>query len=143
MISDYESYDQLRKITCKELGLTYRPDPIIEPHTVREVFLPEDKLKAGMKERIVASLVNEHEICEEQVGLRLKFEDKIKRPYFHVRPLDLKQLKNWDAYLDFEIGKKICFVIFHLCIQFHGRFELADVQLISRKISVVVLKYLI
>ena len=105
IISDYESYDQLRKITCKELGLTYRPDPIIEPHTVREVFLPEDKLKAGMKERIVASLVNEHEICEEQVGLRLKFEDKIKRPYFHVRPLDLKQLKNWDAYLDFEIGK--------------------------------------
>ena len=92
--------------------MTYRPDPIIEPHTVREVFLPEDKLKAGMKERIVASLVNEHEICEEQVGLRLKFEDKIKRPYFHVRPLDLKQLKNWDAYLDFEIGKKNLFCDF-------------------------------
>ena len=133
IISDYESYDQLRKITCKELGLTYRPDPIIEPHTVREVFLPEDKLKAGMKERIVASLVNEHEICEEQVGLRLKFEDKIKRPYFHVRPLDLKQLKNWDAYLDFEIGK-ISLVIFHLCIQLHKKFELAHEKKLNRGI---------
>ena len=84
--------------------MTYRPDPIIEPNSVREVFLPEDKLKAGMKERIVASLVTEHETCEDQVSQRLKFEDKIKRPYFHVRPLDLKQLKNWDSYLDYEIG---------------------------------------
>ena len=84
--------------------MTYRPDPIIEPNSVREVFLPEDKLKAGMKERIVASLVTEHETCEDQVSQRLKFEDKIKRPYFHVRPLDLKQLKNWDTYLDYEIG---------------------------------------
>ena len=38
------------------LGLTYRADPILQPNKVREVFLPEDKLKAGMKERIVASL---------------------------------------------------------------------------------------
>ena len=30
----------------------------MDPRTTREVFLPEDKLKAGMKERIVASLVN-------------------------------------------------------------------------------------
>ena len=109
-ISDYESYDQLRKITCKELGLTYRPDPIIEPNTVREVFLPEDKLKAGMKERIVASLVNEHEICGEQVGLRLKFEDKIKRPYFHVRPLDLKQLKNWRCCVNVRRKRRLLYV---------------------------------
>ena len=102
---DYENYDRLRKVACAELGLTYRPDPIIEPHTVREVFLPEDKLKAGMKERIVASLVNQHEKCESLVEKRLKFEDKIKRPYFHVKPLDLKQLKNWDSYLDFEIAE--------------------------------------
>ena len=104
-ILDYESYDRLRKVTCAELGLTYRPDPIIEPSSVREVFLPEDKLKAGMKERIVASLVNTHEKCESLVEARLKFEDKIKRPYFHVKPLDLKQLKNWDSYLDFEINE--------------------------------------
>ena len=116
---DYESYDKLRKITCSELGLTYRPDPIIEPHTVREVFLPEDKLKAGMKERIVASLVNEHEKCENLVEKRLKFEDKIKRPYFHVKPLDLKQLKNWDSYLDFEIkdgNHERIVVLFERCL---------------------------
>ena len=118
-IMEYETYDKLRRITCKELGLTYRPDPIVEPHTVREVFLPEDKLKAGMKERIVASCVNNHEKCESQVEARIKFEDKIKRPYFHVRSIDLKQLKNWDTYLDFEIKQghhERIVVLFERCL---------------------------
>ncbi|OZC09769.1 HAT repeat protein [Onchocerca flexuosa] len=30
-------------------------------------------------------------------------EDYIKRPYFHVKPLERAQLRNWRAYLDFEI----------------------------------------
>ena len=42
-----------------------RPDPIHEGHeTERKVELPEDKLKAGMKERLVASLVTAHEATE-------------------------------------------------------------------------------
>ena len=96
-----------------------RPDPIMEPHKIREVFLPEDKLKAGMKERIVASLVNNHEKCEEEVEKRIKFESKIKRHYFHVKPLDLKQLKNWSAYLDFEIEQgnhERIVVLFERCL---------------------------
>ena len=36
----------------------------MEPATERKVELPEDKLKAGMKERLVASLVNSHEATE-------------------------------------------------------------------------------
>jgi hypothetical protein len=43
--------------------LTYRPDPIM----CTEVELPEDKLKAGMKERLVASLVATHEQTEQKV----------------------------------------------------------------------------
>ncbi|CAD6196412.1 unnamed protein product [Caenorhabditis auriculariae] len=34
---------------------------------------------------------------------RLNFENQIKRPYFHVKPLEFHQLLNWIAYLDFEI----------------------------------------
>ncbi|EDV21608.1 uncharacterized protein TRIADDRAFT_59779 [Trichoplax adhaerens] len=40
---------------------------------------------------------------EEEVKKRWGFEDKIKRPYFHVKPLEQDQLKNWREYLDFEI----------------------------------------
>lgn len=34
-------------------------------------------------------------------GHRQPFEDGIKRPYFHVKPLDAGQLANWSRYLDF------------------------------------------
>ena len=89
------------------------------PEQVREVVQPEDKLKAGMKERIVASVVIAHEHCEEGVDKRLKFEDRIKRTYFHVKPLELKQLKNWEAYLDFEIAEgdhERTVVLFERCL---------------------------
>ena len=33
------------------------------------------------------------------------FEEKLKRTYFHVKPLDHKQLKTWDQYLDYEIQR--------------------------------------
>jgi hypothetical protein len=33
------------------------------------------------------------------------FEEKLKRSYFHVKPLDHKQLKTWDQYLDYEIER--------------------------------------
>ena len=38
-----------------------------------------------------------------QVQARWKYEDQIKRPYFHMKPLERGQLKNWNEYLDFEI----------------------------------------
>lgn len=105
-ILQYEDYESLRKLTCRELQLTYRPDPIVEPATERKVELPEDKLKAGMKERLVASLVNSHEATENRVDEIYMFEEKLKRTYFHVKPLDHKQLKTWDLYLDYEISKE-------------------------------------
>ena len=40
---------------------------------------------------------------EEEVSKRWNFEDAIKRPYFHVKPLERSQLKNWREYLDWEI----------------------------------------
>ena len=52
--------------------MVYRPDPALAPPETGEVEgeaqqLPEDKLKAGMKERLVASLVAQHEQTEKRV----------------------------------------------------------------------------
>jgi hypothetical protein len=103
-ILDYDEYEELRKVTCRELEIPYKPDPITDVgQAPRQVVQPEDKLKVGMKERIVASVVADHEKCEDEVDKRYRFEEKIKRTYYHVKPLDLKQLKNWNSYLDFEI----------------------------------------
>ena len=118
-ILDYKEYEELRKVTCNELGLTYRPDPVVQPSQPREVVMPEDKLKAGMKERIVMSVVDNHEQCEKEVKSRWDFEGKIDHNYFHVKPLKLKQLRNWEAYLDFEIGSgnhERTVVLFERCL---------------------------
>ncbi|XP_051908384.1 pre-mRNA-processing factor 39 isoform X2 [Hippocampus zosterae] len=42
--------------------------------------------------------LNEHEVSK-----RWAFEEGIKRPYFHVKPLEKTQLNNWREYLDFEM----------------------------------------
>ncbi|GFO27449.1 pre-mRNA-processing factor 39 [Plakobranchus ocellatus] len=42
---------------------------------------------------------------EEEVSKRWTFEETIRRPYFHVKPLERGQLKNWREYLDFEISQ--------------------------------------
>ena len=39
--------------------------------------------------------------CCYQVNARWKYEEGIKRPYFHVKPLERGQLKNWHDYIDF------------------------------------------
>ncbi|KAJ3290745.1 hypothetical protein HK104_006551 [Borealophlyctis nickersoniae] len=39
---------------------------------------------------------------QEAVHARWVFESEIKRPYFHVKPLDEAQLANWRRYLDYE-----------------------------------------
>ena len=44
---------------------------------------------------------------------------QIKRPYFHVKPLEKSQLRNWNAYLDFEIeqgDKQRAKVLFERCL---------------------------
>uniref|UniRef100_A0A914W2K5 Suppressor of forked domain-containing protein n=1 Tax=Plectus sambesii TaxID=2011161 RepID=A0A914W2K5_9BILA len=60
-----------------------------------------------------------HLYNEQEVSKRWPFEEGIKRPYFHVKPLERAQLKNWRAYLDFEIGVGIherVIVLFERCL---------------------------
>lgn len=40
-----------------------------------------------------------------EVRKRWQFEEAIKRPYFHVKPLDCVQLRSWHSYLDWEIAQ--------------------------------------
>ena len=43
-----------------------------------------------------------YKATEEKVQIRWKYEDAIKRPYFHMKPLEKGQLINWSNYLEFE-----------------------------------------
>ncbi|XP_048455571.1 pre-mRNA-processing factor 39 isoform X2 [Rhincodon typus] len=56
-----------------------------------------------MRHRIIEVRQEIYNHNENEVSRRWAFEEGIKRPYFHVKPLEKIQLKNWKDYLDFEI----------------------------------------
>ena len=35
-----------------------------------------------------------------------RYEEKLKRTYFHVKPMDQKQLRVWDQYLDWQVSQE-------------------------------------
>uniref|UniRef100_T1JL07 Suppressor of forked domain-containing protein n=1 Tax=Strigamia maritima TaxID=126957 RepID=T1JL07_STRMM len=62
-----------------------------------------DEETATLRRKIIESRRQLYKANEEEVSKRWAFEEGIKRPYFHVKPLERAQLKNWRDYLDFEI----------------------------------------
>ena len=54
-----------------------------------------------IREKIVFNVKKVYKETEGRVNLRSKYEEGIKRPYFHVKPLERGQLKNWQEYLEF------------------------------------------
>ncbi|XP_076877486.1 pre-mRNA-processing factor 39 [Brachyhypopomus gauderio] len=58
-----------------------------------------------MQELLLASREEAYLLNEGEVRKRWNFEDAIKRPYFHVKPLDRAQLKAWQSYLDWETAE--------------------------------------
>ncbi|KAF6259683.1 hypothetical protein COO60DRAFT_1700740 [Scenedesmus sp. NREL 46B-D3] len=43
-----------------------------------------------------------HAATKQQQEARQQYESAIRRPYWHVKPLDAAQLRNWAAYLDWQ-----------------------------------------
>ncbi|XP_015206065.1 pre-mRNA-processing factor 39 isoform X2 [Lepisosteus oculatus] len=57
----------------------------------------------NMRHRVIETRQEVFNHNEHEVSKRWTFEEGIKRPYFHVKPLEKAQLNNWKEYLDFEI----------------------------------------
>lgn len=74
-----------------------------------EAAMANDEETEAIREKMMFGLRKLYKDTEERVSLRWKFEEGIKRPYFHVKGLERGQLKNWKDYLDFmkvEMGKE-------------------------------------
>ncbi|XP_029163575.1 pre-mRNA-processing factor 39 isoform X1 [Nylanderia fulva] len=72
------------------------------PHEVP----PTDEETRAIREKIISSRRKMHKANVNAVAARWSYEEGIKRPYFHVKPLERCQLKNWKEYLDYEIEQK-------------------------------------
>ncbi|XP_063235387.1 pre-mRNA-processing factor 39 isoform X2 [Bacillus rossius redtenbacheri] len=78
-----------------------------------------DEETTALRERIVSLRRKVHKATVAAVADRWNFEEGIKRPYFHVKPLERCQLKNWKEYLDFEIekgDKERIVILFERCL---------------------------
>ncbi|XP_026840013.1 pre-mRNA-processing factor 39 [Drosophila persimilis] len=72
-----------------------------------------------IKDKVISARRKVHKATVGAVTARWSFEEGIKRPYFHVKPLERAQLKNWKEYLDFEIEKgdrERVVVLFERCL---------------------------
>ncbi|VDM18177.1 unnamed protein product [Hydatigera taeniaeformis] len=76
-----------------------------------------------------------------QIMKRWFFEEKIRRPYFHVKPLEEAQLNNWSEYLSFEESEAASAEAL-LAVPTTDDFSaaqitLADVQLAKKRVRVL------
>uniref|UniRef100_A0A6A7FSF9 Pre-mRNA-processing factor 39 n=1 Tax=Hirondellea gigas TaxID=1518452 RepID=A0A6A7FSF9_9CRUS len=121
-----EEYEEMKQQCCKQLNLKYTPGSLVPLTVPKKSAQPEDKLSAAVKEKLVASLVPVHEANEKAVNKRWKFEERIKRPYFHIKSLDRRQLKNWHEYLELEIKEGDPYriiMLFERCLVACGQYE--------------------
>lgn len=78
-----------------------------------------DEETTALRERIVSLRRKVHKVTVSAVADRWNYEEGIKRPYFHVKPLERCQLKNWKEYLDYEIeqgDQERIIVLFERCL---------------------------
>ncbi|XP_055531554.1 pre-mRNA-processing factor 39 isoform X2 [Wyeomyia smithii] len=92
-------------------------DPEEEKEADDHVNSPEEA--ESIKDKIISRRKKIHKATVAAVTARWTYEEGIKRPYFHVKPLERCQLKNWKEYLDFEIDQgdeKRILVLFERCL---------------------------
>ena len=74
-----------------------RPDGVEQPSKPASTGLTE----AEELEKYLAVREDLYKKAKEFESKIINFETAIRRPYFHVRPLDDPELENWHNYLDF------------------------------------------
>ncbi|XP_073815103.1 pre-mRNA processing factor 39 [Musca autumnalis] len=90
-----------------------------KPEDLSDLSTLTDEEISSIKDKVISIRRKLHKNTVAAVTARWSFEEGIKRPYFHVKPLERCQLKNWKDYLDFEIEKgdrKRILVLFERCL---------------------------
>ncbi|KAF3838520.1 hypothetical protein F7725_010288 [Dissostichus mawsoni] len=108
-----EEYEELRAF-CRQTQKAERAEQAQEEEEERppgeeEPATPEgtdsEELMQKIREQVLIRRDKVYQDNEGEVRKRWNFEDAIKRPYFHVKPLDRVQLRAWHTYLDWEIAQ--------------------------------------
>ncbi|KAJ3092554.1 hypothetical protein HK102_005834 [Quaeritorhiza haematococci] len=79
-----------------------KPQEGAEEETPQVPEKTEEEIQNELRQRIHSIKSEIYMHTQAEVHKRWVYEAEIKRPYFHVKPLDESQLANWRRYLDFE-----------------------------------------
>ncbi|KAM9850353.1 pre-mRNA-processing factor 39 isoform 2-T2 [Aulostomus maculatus] len=108
-----EEYEELRTL-CRQSQKAGRAEQAQEKEEERppgeeEPATPEgtdtEELMQKIRDQVLVHRDKVYQENEGEVRKRWHFEDAIKRPYFHVKPLDRLQLRAWHTYLDWELAQ--------------------------------------
>ncbi|KAK9696904.1 hypothetical protein RND81_08G004400 [Saponaria officinalis] len=111
----YENFKKLVSIWEEETGLQEGSHTVLQSkgesedetmmlgdaeifHVISDLLDPSTRMKA-LRKYISAGELFYRKACDLDLKLQ-KLEQNIRRPYFHVKPLDDSQLHNWHQYLD-------------------------------------------
>lgn len=111
---------EVRESESKDVSASDTEDPSIAPgEDEPENHARNEEEISAMKDRLLSVRRKIHKATVAAVTARWTFEEGIKRPYFHVKPLERCQLKNWKEYIDFEIeqgDRTRILVLFERCL---------------------------
>lgn len=124
----YESFRKLAATWKEEMqclnDMDLQPDPSVENEVstcytddeiscvIKDLLDPSTGLDGTKALEKYLSIGNYFYQEASQLGEKIhRFESSIRRPYFHVKPLDIGQLENWHEYLNF--------------VEMHGDFDWA------------------
>lgn len=114
---DAEALDKLRQEVASKDEEGGKGEESGEPR--KKKSSDEEAVEDAIRRKMIAARKKVHEKTVQEVTNRWTFEEAVKRPYFHVKPLERCQLKNWTDYLDYEIEKgdrKRIIVLFERCL---------------------------
>lgn len=114
-----DEFKRLRTEVRSELKLSADDVGIVPGEEEPDDHVRDDAEAAAIKVKLLEERRQIHKGNVEAVKSRWTFEEGIKRPYFHVKPLERCQLKNWRDYLDYEIeqgDRHRVLVLFERCL---------------------------
>ncbi|XP_078590957.1 pre-mRNA-processing factor 39-like isoform X5 [Branchiostoma floridae x Branchiostoma japonicum] len=88
-------------VTASADKICTKPKSVVPPFV--DCMSQPDAETLAIRDKLISTRRAIYSTTEAEVSKRWTYEEGIKRPYFHVKPLERVQLKNWKEYLDFEM----------------------------------------
>lgn len=101
VVSTGEYLDK-QKEYCIEMNVPFKEEPEMSKSEKFRATNSDSTMVNAIRDKIIQELTRVHESTERKIKKISKLEDKIKRPYFHVIPLEKRQIRAWWEYLELE-----------------------------------------